>query len=131
MFIPNFDHAHPKMIEIIFTFPEFHQYAKTRFIPSIHSWDTVNFRVPWPDWPHTFLTTPTSKVFDQLLIYVNWICINMQNIKLFHWFVLETWLIKKPAIWLAQNILADISGIKIFPNMRFVEENSKWYKVSL
>ena len=23
-------------------------YAKNQFIPSIHSWDTANFRVPWP-----------------------------------------------------------------------------------
>ena len=29
------------------------------------------------------------------------------------------WL-KNPAIWLAENILAHISGTKIFPNMGFV-----------
>ena len=30
-----------------------------------------NFRVPWPDCPHPFLTMPIQKNFDQLLIYVN------------------------------------------------------------
>ena len=33
--------------------------------------ETANFRVPWPDWPHPFLTMPTPKNFDQLLIFVN------------------------------------------------------------
>ena len=47
-----------------------HQHAKNYSIPSIHSWDTTNFRVLWPDWPHLFLRTPTPKFFDQLLIFV-------------------------------------------------------------
>ena len=40
-------------------------------IQSIHSWDAVNFRVLWPDWPHPFLPMPTQKYFDQPLIYMN------------------------------------------------------------
>ena len=48
-----------------------HQYAKNQFIPSFHSCDTANSRVPWPDWPHPFLTMPIQKIFDQLLSYVN------------------------------------------------------------
>ena len=28
-------------------------------------------------------------------------------------------------IWLAENIFAHISGIKIFPNMEFVQEHKK------
>ena len=40
-------------------------------IPSTHSWDTVNFRVLWPDWAHPFLTMPIQKYFDQPLIYMN------------------------------------------------------------
>ena len=68
--------------------------------------------------PVTRLTTPIChhvhpKYFDQLLIYVN--CINMK---------------KKQAILfifyrLAENILAHISGTKIFPNMRYVQEHIK------
>ena len=34
------------------------------------------------------------------------------------------WL-KNPAIWLAEKILAHISGTRIFPNMGFVQEHSK------
>ena len=41
------------------------------YIPSVHSSDTVNFRVPRPDWPHSFLTMPHQKLFNQLLIFVN------------------------------------------------------------
>ena len=52
----------------------------------------------------------------------------MQKIRLFHWFIQEIWLI---AIWLAENILAHISGTKIFPNMESVQEQSKYYKCSL
>ena len=48
-----FDHAHPKIIESTFSIAEL-----------------VNFRIPWPDWPHPFLTLPTQKSFDQLLIFV-------------------------------------------------------------
>ena len=61
-------------------FLNLHQHARNQFIPSIHSWDTVNFRVMWPDWPYPFLTKSTQKV--------KW-------------------------IWLAENILAQISGTKI------------------
>ena len=33
--------------------------------------ETANFRVPRADWPHPFLTMPTQKYFDELLIFVN------------------------------------------------------------
>ena len=51
-------------------FLNLHQHTKNQFIPSIHSWDTVNFRVLWPNWPDPFLPVPTQIFFD-LLIYVN------------------------------------------------------------
>ena len=35
-----------------------HHHAKNQFTASIHSWDTANFRVPWPGWPHPFLNIP-------------------------------------------------------------------------
>ena len=62
MIMPIFDQAQPKIIETTFSFPEFAPSCK-KFIPPIHSWDTANFRVLWPDWPHPFLTTPTQKTF--------------------------------------------------------------------
>ena len=80
---------------------------KNQFIPSIHSWDQVNFRVPWPDWPHPLLTMLITDLF-----------------RIYHWF-------KNSAIWLTGNILAHISATKLFPNMGFVQEQSKQYKFSL
>ena len=47
------------------------EYVKNQFIPSAHFWDTVNFRVPWPDWSHPFLNMPTPKIFKHLLICMN------------------------------------------------------------
>ena len=76
-----FYHAHPKIIESTFIFPEFVTAWKNDFIPSVHFW------VPWPDWPYPFLTMPTQKIFDQLLIL--WPRINMQTISLFHQLFLE------------------------------------------
>ena len=59
-----------KNINQILAFLNLHQHTKNQFIPSIHSWDTVNFRVLWPNWPDPFLPVPTQIFFD-LLIYVN------------------------------------------------------------
>ena len=47
-----------------------YQHAKNKFIPSVHSSDTVNFRVPSQDWLHAFLTMLTPKIFDDFLICV-------------------------------------------------------------
>ena len=42
-----------------------YQHAKNQFIYSICSFsDTVNFRVPLPDWPHQFLAMFTHKIFN-------------------------------------------------------------------
>ena len=69
--IPIFDHAHQKIIGANFSFPEFAPALKNLLAPSVHSGDTVNFGVLQSDWPHPFLTIPTQKFFNQLLIYVN------------------------------------------------------------
>ena len=93
-----------------------HHHAKNQFIPSIHSWDTVNFRVLWPDWPHPFLTTHIQNFFDQLLIHLNL----YQHAKKSGYFIDLFWRygwLKNPAVWLAENILAHISGTRIFPDM--------------
>ena len=47
-------------------------YAKNQFSISLYnpSSDTVNFRVPSPDWLHPFLTIFTPKIFNHLLICV-------------------------------------------------------------
>ena len=56
-----FDHAHPKIVEITFTFLNLHQHAKNQFTQSTISWDNVSFRVPWSDWHHSFFTLSTKK----------------------------------------------------------------------
>ena len=67
-----FDHAHQKTIESTFSFPESVPTYKNQFIPLVYFGDRANFIVPWPDLPHLFfLTMPTQKMFDQLLIFVN------------------------------------------------------------
>ena len=45
-----------------------HQHAKNQFIPSVHSSDTVNFKVPSHDWPHPVLTMPTPKTFKLIFM---------------------------------------------------------------
>ena len=62
MVTPIFDHANLINFQSVFN---------SRLIPSVHSWDTVSFRVQRPDWPSPFLTTTKQKIFDQLLIFVN------------------------------------------------------------
>ena len=47
------------------------QYAKNQLIPSVYSGDTVNFTVQRPDWPHSFLTMPNKKIFDEFLNFGN------------------------------------------------------------
>ena len=88
-----FDFAKPKITESTFTFPEFIPLYKKSVYFVWSFWDAVNFRVPWPDWPHPFLTMPTQKTFDQLLIFVNlYQHAKNQAISLF---ILEIWLIEK------------------------------------
>ena len=62
--------------------------------------------------------------FDQLLIYVNLYQHTKRKGYFNDMFWRYGWL-KNPAVWLAENILAHISGTNIFPNMGFVEEHSK------
>ena len=80
-----------KSLNQLLAFLNLHQYAKSQFMPSIYSWNTATFRVPWPDWPHLFWPCPT-KIFLKIFM---WICINKQNIRRFYWFILEIWLTKK------------------------------------
>ena len=67
-----------KSLKLVLVFLNLHQHAKNQFIPSTHSWDTVNFRVLWPGWPHPFSTTSHPKYFDQLLISANF-CQHVKN----------------------------------------------------
>ena len=48
-----------------------YQHAKNQLISSIHSSDTVNFRVLGSHWPHLYFDHTQPKMFEQLLIFVN------------------------------------------------------------
>ena len=60
--LPIFDHAHPMIIKVTFTFPKFVSACKNQPNSSIHSWDTIDFRVPRPKRPSPFLTTTIQKL---------------------------------------------------------------------
>ena len=47
-----------------------HMQKISLYILSVHSSDTVNFRVSSPDWPDSFFTMLTSEIFSRLLICV-------------------------------------------------------------
>ena len=71
MATPIFDDAHPKIIEITFRCPEFAPVCK-KSVCSICSF-MIQSNLEFSDQTgHThFLTLPTQKHFDQILIYVN------------------------------------------------------------
>ena len=116
---PNFDKSHPKITEITFSFSEFPPACKK--ISSFHqlileiksileSCDQAGHTHPKNFWSTFNLcefvsTCKKSGYFIDLFWKYGWL--------------------KNPAIWLAENILAHISGTKIFPNMGFVQEHSK------
>ena len=88
-----FDHAHPKKIHQLPVFVNLYQHAKIQSSPTVHSSDTVNFRIQSPYWPHLFLAMLTPKIFNYLLI-----CMNLyqhaknhfaQSIKKSHLFIIE------------------------------------------
>ena len=66
-------------------------------------------------------------------ILINFICELVSTCKKSGYFIDLFWRygwLKNPAIWLAENILAHISGTKIFPNIGFVQEHS-WPNFSI
>ena len=107
-----------------------YQQTKNQFISLIASWDTGNFGVLKPEWPEPFLTKLTTLFFNQLSIYKN--------------------LYQRAKNQTFSSICSrDIANLRIlqcdwptafcpisqepdfFPNMGFVQECSKRYKVSL
>ena len=69
-----------KSLNQLLVFLNLYQHVKNQFVPSVHFRDILNFRVAWPDWPHPFLTMPTQKFVDQLLIF----CVFVKRITLYN-----------------------------------------------
>ena len=123
MTMPIFDQAHPKIIEITFCFPVFAPPCKKsfHFINSFLRYSQLATPISGHAHPNIFWST-----FN--------LCKFVSTCKKSGYFIDLFWRygwLKNPAIWLAENILAHISGTRIFPNMGFVQEHSKWYKSSL
>ena len=111
----------PKLYNHLLIWVNLCQHAKNQFIPSIDSWDTINFRIHRPGWQHLFLTMPKNFL---IIVWFLWICV-----KTFGGFVTLFWKtgwFKNPAIWLAENILAFILGTKFFPNIGFAQKHRKY-----
>ena len=53
-----------KIFDQLLIFVITYQHTKSQFTPSVHSSDTVNFKVQKPDWLHLFLTMPHQKRFN-------------------------------------------------------------------
>ena len=106
--------------------------TKNQFTPSVHSSNTVNFKVPSQDWPHQFLTMQTPKTFNlismklyqhaknKLIPLVNSISSPESRLAIstcWKWDCFINLLgrnssFRNPGIWLADWILAYISGIR-------------------
>ena len=92
--MPISDHAYSKNSEITFNFPEIAPACK-KSVYSINSFlRHSQFK--------SCMTTLATSIFDHFqtnIFWSNfnlWVCINMEKIRLLHWFALEIWLIKKP-----------------------------------
>ena len=60
-----------KLFKQLLAFLNFYQHTKNQFITVIPFCDTANFSIFRPEWPHPFLTTPTTIFYNQLLISIN------------------------------------------------------------
>ena len=111
-----FDHANPKTFKHLLICMNLYQHPKTPLIPLVQSWNTANFGVQRPDWSYPFLTMPHQKIYNQLLIFVNFYQL-AKNEAVLSTCSGEIIYIKNPAIWLAESILLiskekDLSQIK-------------------
>ena len=66
------NHTHQRVIEATFASLNSQKCPKNRFISSIYSWDPANFRVLSTKRMCSFMTTPTQKSLNQLLILMNY-----------------------------------------------------------
>ena len=101
-----------------------YQNVKKQLNLFVHSWDKVNFRVQRPDWLHHFLIMSVQKNFQSTFRS----CEFVSTCKKWGCFINVIWrnsIFKNPAIWLAESILAYISGTGFFPNIGFVQQHSK------
>ena len=116
MAMPIFDYAHPKTIERTFRFPEFAP-AYKKLVHSICSFLRYSqFQ--------SLVTRLAALILDHTHPKCFWSTLNL--CKKSGYFIDLFWIydsLKNPATWFAENILAHISGTKIFPNIGFVQNH--------
>ena len=95
----------------------FFQYIKHQFNPLIPFWDTANFSIIRPEWPHPFLTMATPIFFNQPFNFHYSLSTCKKNQAFSSFVFLRYSQFKNAAIWLAKNILAHISGTRSFQSM--------------
>ena len=79
--------------------------------------------VSWTKRSCPFFTMSNQKIFDQLLIFVNFYQHAKKKAASSIWFWRDTWF-KNPAIWLAERTLASISRTKFFQNNQDLTKNT-------
>ena len=108
-----------KSLDQILAFLNLYEHVKNQFIPSVNSSDTVNFTVPWPNWPHLFLTMSTPL----------WFCYSLEKISYFYLFSLEISQFWSPETRLT-TLSFDHAQPKKFPSTfdfwEFVATCKKW-----
>ena len=125
--MPISDNAHPKIIEITFSFPDFVPVWKI-LVHSINSFSRYSqFQCP--------VTGLTMPIFDYVHPQIFWstliLCELVSTCKKSGHFIDLLWRygwLKNPAFW---NKHFPIYGTNIFPNMEFLQEHSRQYKFSL
>ena len=129
--MPIFDHTHPKIIDITFSFSEFaltckkSAYSNNSFLRYSQFLGSA-----------TRLATPIS---DQAHPKIFWSAFNLceivsackktnkqtKKLRYFHWFVLEIRLIKKSCNLIDWGYSGPYLWKNLFPNMGFVQEHNK------
>ena len=133
--MPISDHAQPKFIEITFSFPGFAPACKKTlsFISSLLRYGQFLIYSPFLNFLRSSPETKLAKlIFDHALPKTCQSTFNfcefVSTCKKSGYFIDLFWRygwLKYPAIWLAENILAHISGTKIFPNTGFLQNHTK------
>ena len=96
---------HQQTTEVTFSFSEFVSLNK-KSAYCIHSWDSANFKVLWPEWPPTFLTILIQKCFSQLWPFMT-LYDHVKNKAISSFFFWRYSWFKNPATWVADSIFQE------------------------
>ena len=95
----------PEMFNHLLICMNLYQHPKNQLVPSVHSWDTINFRVQWPDCPRLFLTMPNQEYFWPTFNFCEFVSTCKKCGYFIDLFWRNSWF-ENLAIWLVASILA-------------------------